>query len=99
GASEHAASSARSAKRVECLRMSVDRGRAREHKLCRASSHRMTQRPRLFDRRAKEAAEARELVPAALKSAESAGRKFPEEEDDLRTCWERDRDRIVHCTG
>jgi dGTPase len=59
----------------------------------------MTQRPRLFDRRAKEAAEARELGSFALKSAESLGRKFPEEEDDLRTCWERDRDRIVHCTG
>jgi dGTPase len=54
---------------------------------------------RLFDRHAKEAAERRDLFPYALKSIESKGRRFHEEEDDLRTCWERDRDRIVHCTG
>ena len=59
----------------------------------------MTHPPRLFDRRAKEVAEARELAPFALQSATSLGRKFPEDEDCLRTCWERDRDRIVHCTG
>jgi dGTPase len=55
--------------------------------------------PRLSDRAAKESREARELGPFALHSVDSRGRKFPEEEDDLRTCWERDRDRIVHCTG
>ena len=54
---------------------------------------------RLFDRPAKEAAERRDLHAYALKSVESKGRRFHEEEDDLRTCWERDRDRIVHCTG
>jgi dGTPase len=53
----------------------------------------------LFDRRAKEAREERDLAPTALRSAFSLGRRFHEEEDDLRTCWERDRDRIVHCTG
>ena len=53
----------------------------------------------LLDRHAKEAREERELAPWALKSAHSLGRKFPEEEDDLRTVWERDRDRIIHCTG
>jgi len=31
-----------------------------------------------------------------MRSAQSAGRRHPEEEDDLRTAWERDRDRIVH---
>jgi dGTPase len=53
----------------------------------------------LFDRRAKEEREERDLAPYALHSARSRGRSFHEEEDDLRTCWERDRDRIVHCTG
>ncbi len=53
----------------------------------------------LFDRRAKEAREERDLAPYALHSARSRGRSFHEEDDDLRTCWERDRDRIVHCTG
>jgi dGTPase len=31
-----------------------------------------------------------------MQSASSAAGRHPEEEDDLRTCWERDRDRIVH---
>ena len=59
----------------------------------------MTQRAPLFDRSAKEAREGRELADWAMKSVNSQGRRFPEEEDDLRTGWERDRDRIVHCTG
>jgi dGTPase len=54
---------------------------------------------RLLDRAAKEEREARELAPFALRSGSSRGRKYPEEEDDLRTGWERDRDRIIHCTG
>jgi dGTPase len=59
----------------------------------------MSSRPELFGRAAKEAREARELAPWAMKSTASAGRRYAEEEDDLRTCWERDRDRIVHSTG
>lgn len=53
----------------------------------------------MFGRAEKEAREARELAPWAMKSIDSRGRRFVEEEDDLRTCWERDRDRIVHSTG
>jgi dGTPase len=53
----------------------------------------------LFDRAAKEAREGRELSAVATFSARSRGRKHPEQEDDLRTCYERDRDRIVHCTA
>ena len=34
-----------------------------------------------------------------MKSAESSGRAYAEEPDRLRTCWERDRDRVVHCTA
>ncbi|HEX6844523.1 MAG TPA: deoxyguanosinetriphosphate triphosphohydrolase [Actinomycetota bacterium] len=36
------------------------------------------------------------LSPFAVKAAESKGRERPEEPDDLRTCFQRDRDRIVH---
>ncbi len=58
-----------------------------------------TRNPGLFDRAAKEAREERELSPCATFSSRSKGRDHPEEEDELRTCYERDRDRIVHCTA
>ncbi len=53
----------------------------------------------LYGRRAKEEREARDLAPYAMQSARSIGRRFAEPEDELRTCWERDRDRVVHCTA
>ena len=56
----------------------------------------MTSGPRYFDRAAREARERAILAPWAMQSASSRGRRHPEEEDDLRTVWERDRDRIVH---
>ncbi len=59
----------------------------------------MSPAPRFFDRAAKEAREEEILAPWARKSARSRGRRHPEEEDDLRTVWERDRDRIVHCVA
>lgn len=37
------------------------------------------------------------LAPYAVKSAESKGRAFTEKEDPYRTCFQRDRDRIIHC--
>ncbi|MSR62018.1 MAG: deoxyguanosinetriphosphate triphosphohydrolase [Planctomycetes bacterium] len=52
--------------------------------------------PHFFDRRAKEARERAILAPWAMHSGLSLGRAHPEEEDELRTGWERDRDRIVH---
>lgn len=36
------------------------------------------------------------LAPVARLAAESKGRDRPEDEDDIRTCFQRDRDRIVH---
>ncbi len=36
------------------------------------------------------------LAPYAVRSAESRGRKYAEKEDDFRTPFQRDRDRIVH---
>jgi dGTPase len=52
-----------------------------------------------IDRRAKEAREVRDLAPWAMKSRSSRGRRFEEREDEFRTAWERDRDRIVHSTA
>ncbi len=59
----------------------------------------MTDEPTLIDRRAKQAREARELAPWASLSARSQGRAHPEPDDELRTAFERDRDRIVHSTA
>ncbi len=59
----------------------------------------MTPDTPLRDRRAKEAVEARDLAPWASRSAGSRGRRHAEAEDELRTVWERDRDRIVHSTS
>lgn len=39
------------------------------------------------------------LSPLAALSENSAGRDRPEEEDALRTCYQRDRDRIIHCNA
>ncbi|MBI2083281.1 MAG: deoxyguanosinetriphosphate triphosphohydrolase [Deltaproteobacteria bacterium] len=36
------------------------------------------------------------LAPYAMKSAGSQGRDYPEEEHPFRTCFQRDRDRIIH---
>ncbi|HYI21354.1 MAG TPA: HD domain-containing protein [Candidatus Limnocylindrales bacterium] len=47
------------------------------------------------DRLSREAAEL-ELAPAATRSAESRGRARPEQPDEFRTAFERDRDRILH---
>ena len=47
------------------------------------------------DRLAREADEA-QLSPAATRSAASRGRERPEEPDEYRTAFERDRDRIIH---
>ncbi len=44
-----------------------------------------------------EARERETLAPQAAKSADSRGRLQPEEEDDVRPAFQRDRDRIIHC--
>lgn len=36
------------------------------------------------------------LAPWAMKSPDSEGREYPEEEHPYRTCFQRDRDRIIH---
>ena len=59
----------------------------------------MTDEPTLIDRRAKQLRELRDLAPWASFSARTQGRAHPEPEDELRTAFERDRDRIVHSTA
>lgn len=41
--------------------------------------------------------ERKTLSPRATLACNSLGRERPEQEDDLRTCFMRDRDRIIHC--
>ena len=36
------------------------------------------------------------LAPNAQKAAETKGRLYPAEENEVRTCYQRDADRIVH---
>ena len=43
--------------------------------------------------------EYRFLAPYAMKSGDSKGREYPEPEHDLRSAFQRDRDRIVHCNA
>ena len=54
---------------------------------------------RLVDRRAQEEREAQSLAPWGMRSASSRGRLHPEAEHAMRTCFQRDRDRIVHSSS
>ena len=46
-----------------------------------------------------EAAEAARLAPYGMKSRDSRGRKYPDDEHPYRTAFQRDRDRIIHTTA
>ncbi len=53
----------------------------------------------LVDRRVQEEREAQLLAPWGMRSAESRGRRYPEPEHPLRTCFQRDRDRVIHSSS
>ncbi len=53
----------------------------------------------LVDRRAQEEREEQQLAPYGMRSARSRGRRYPEEEHPLRTCFQRDRDRVIHSSS
>ncbi len=53
----------------------------------------------LVDRAAQEKWEERRLAPYGMRSAESRGRRYPEEEHPLRTRFQRDRDRVIHSSS
>jgi dGTPase len=51
------------------------------------------------DRSTQEERERQMLAPYGMKSADSRGRRHPEEEHPLRTCFQRDRDRVIHSSS
>jgi len=53
----------------------------------------------VVDRREQERREEHLLAPYGMRSAGSRGRRYPEEEHPLRTCFQRDRDRVVHSSS
>lgn len=53
----------------------------------------------LFTREILEEQEDKSLAPYGIRSKDSKGREFPEEEPAYRTCFQRDRDRILHTTA
>lgn len=53
----------------------------------------------IFTRQALEARERAVLAPYGMKSGDSKGRQYPEDEPDDRTAFQRDRDRILHTTA
>jgi dGTPase len=53
----------------------------------------------LVDRVAQQEREDRLFAPYGMRSALSRGRRYPQAEDPLRTCYQRDRDRIIHCSS
>ena len=54
---------------------------------------------RLYDRIAQEEHEDRQLAPYGMRSARSRGRRYAEAEHNLRTAFQRDRDRVVHSSS
>jgi dGTPase len=53
----------------------------------------------LVDRTVQEEREGQTLAPWGMRSARSRGRRYPEAEHALRTCFQRDRDRVVHSSS
>jgi dGTPase len=53
----------------------------------------------LWDRKRQEEAEHKNLAPYGMRSSESRGRRYPEEEHPLRTRFQRDRDRVIHSSS
>jgi dGTPase len=53
----------------------------------------------IYSRQRLEAIEDEHLAPFGMRSSQSKGRSFPEEEPGYRTVFQRDRDRILHTTA
>jgi dGTPase len=53
----------------------------------------------IYSREYQESIEVKFLAPYAIHSKNSRGRKYPETEPDYRTCFQRDRDRVLHTTA
>lgn len=59
----------------------------------------MTNFNNLFNRQSQEQQEKSGLAPYACHSSNSIGRLYKEDEHPIRTCYQRDRDRIIHSTA
>ncbi|MEZ5243939.1 MAG: HD domain-containing protein [Acidimicrobiales bacterium] len=64
-----------------------------------ADSHAVVEAGPVLDRAAREAREAQSLRPGATRSGGAGTRGVEEAPDRTRTCFERDRDRILHATA
>jgi len=53
----------------------------------------------IYNREYQETIEEKFLAPYAIHSKNSRGRKYSESEPDYRTCFQRDRDRVLHTTA
>jgi dGTPase len=53
----------------------------------------------MFNRENQESIEEKILAPYAIHAKDSKGRKYPESEPSFRTCFQRDRDRILHTSA
>ncbi len=53
----------------------------------------------MTNRKTVEQREEKFLAPYAMKSKSSLGRRYPEKEHPYRSCYQRDRDRIIHSTA
>jgi dGTPase len=53
----------------------------------------------LFTREVLQDQEDQNLAPYGIRSKDSRGRQFPQEEPPYRTCFQRDRDRVLHTTA
>jgi len=53
----------------------------------------------IYNRQYQESLEEKYLAPYAIHSKHSKGRKYLETEPDYRTCFQRDRDRVLHTTS
>ena len=53
----------------------------------------------MIERKHIEEFEDRMLGPFALRASKSLGRRYPEDEHPYRTCFQRDRDRVIHCAA
>jgi dGTPase len=53
----------------------------------------------MLKRKAIEQREDKILVPYAMHSKDTRGRRYPEKEHEYRSCYQRDRDRIIHSTA
>lgn len=64
--------------------------------MCDCLFQELTTENMFYTRKKLEQSEFKHLASYAVKSAETAGRKYPEAEDEYRLCFQRDKERVIH---